>query len=142
MNHIGAKPEDVTLHHSCGVEMVEYKEASNIIDCFINDVPYIGGAEKYTDDTRDLCNQTDENFYKKIDIMLGNMKRLIKKSNYEEGIFKPIIMKVGSNRNQGAGLHDSARAPTDVGIGAEKHPKYMQCEAARSPSDRGAPSTG
>ena len=82
VNHIGAKPEDVTLHHSCGVEMVEYKEASNIIDCFINDVPYIGGAEKYTDDTRDLCNQNDEDFYKKIDIMLGNMKRLIKPSNY------------------------------------------------------------
>ena len=39
---------------------------------------------------------------------MKNMKRLIKKSNYEEGIFKPIIMKVGSNRNQGAGLHDMA----------------------------------
>ena len=104
VNHIGAKPEDVTLHHSCGVEMVEYKEASNIIDCFINDVPYIGGAEKYTDDTRDLCNQTDEDFYKKIDIMLGNMKRLIKPSNYEEKIFHPIIMKMGSQRRGAEGL--------------------------------------
>ena len=118
VNHIGAKPEDVTLHHSCGVEMVEYKEASNIIDCFINDVPYIGGAEKYTDDTRDLCNQTDEDFYKKIDIMLGNMKRLIKPSNYEEKIFHPIIMKMGSQRRGAEGLKTM---DTDIEMIARKH---------------------
>ena len=118
VNHIGAKPEDVTLHHSCGVEMVEYKEASNIIDCFINDVPYIGGAEKYTDDTRDLCNQTDEDFYKKIDIMMGNMKRLIKPSNYEEKIFHPIIMKMGSQRRGAEGLKTM---DTDIEMIARKH---------------------
>ena len=80
-----------------------------MIDLFINDIPYILSAEKYTDDPRDLCNIKDlDGFYERVEVMMKNMKRLIKKSNYEEGIFKPIIMKVGSNRNQGAGLHDMA----------------------------------
>jgi ParB/RepB/Spo0J family partition protein len=97
------------LFHSCGVEMVELGEAQNVIDLFINDIPYILSAEKYNDDPRDLCNTKDlDQFYGRVEVMMKNMKRLIKKSNYEEGIFKPIIMKVGSNRNQGAGLHDMA----------------------------------
>ena len=93
------------LHHSCGVEMEEYKEASNIIDLFINDIPYILSAEKYTDDPRDLCNIKDlDGFYERVEVMMKNMKRLIKTSNYEEGVIKPIIMKVGSQRRGNKGL--------------------------------------
>ena len=118
VNHIGARPEDVILHHSCGVEMNEYKNDSNIIDCFINDVPYVGGAEKYTDDERDLCNLNDEEYFKKIDIMMGNMKRLIKPSSYEEKIFHPIIMKMGSQRRGEKGLKTM---DTDIEMIGRKH---------------------
>ena len=93
------------LHHSCGVEMEEYKEASNMIDLFINDIPYILSAEKYNDDPRDLCNIKDlDSFYERVEVMMKNMKRLIKTSNYEEGVIKPIIMKVGSQRRGNKGL--------------------------------------
>ena len=93
------------LHHSCGVEMEEYKEASNMIDLFINDIPYILSAEKYNDDPRDLCNIKDlDGFYERVEVMMKNMKRLIKTSNYEEGVIKPIIMKVGSQRRGNKGL--------------------------------------
>ena len=48
VNHTSLKGDEIKLHHSCGVEMVEYKESSNIIDLFINDIPYIFSTEKYT----------------------------------------------------------------------------------------------
>ncbi len=100
------------LHHSCGVEMVEYAEAQNMIDLFINDIPYILSAEKYNDDPRDLCNIKDlDQFYGRVEVMMKNMKRLIKTSNYEKNIFKPIIMKVGSQRRLSKGLIDMA---TDI----------------------------
>ena len=107
--HIGLDKVHMKLHHSCGVEMEEYAKDTNVIDLFLNDIPYLG-AEKYNpDDPRDIGNiRNPEKFYARVEVMMKNMKRLIKKSNYEEGIFKPIIMKVGSNRNQGAGLHDMA----------------------------------
>jgi ParB/RepB/Spo0J family partition protein len=100
------------LFHSCGVEMVELGEAQNVIDLFINDIPYILSAEKYNDDPRDLCNIKDlDEFYGRVEVMMKNMKRLIKTSNYEKGIFKPIIMKVGSQRRGKKGLIDMA---TDI----------------------------
>ena len=43
--------------------------------------------------------------------MMVNMKRLVKTSNYEKGVFKPIIMKVGSQRRLNKGLIDMA---TDI----------------------------
>ena len=100
------------LFHSCGVEMVELGEAQNVIDLFINDIPYILSAETYNDDPRDLCNTKDlDEFYGRVEVMMKNMKRLIKPSNYEKGIFKPIIMKVGSQRRGKKGLMDMA---TDI----------------------------
>ena len=110
--HIGLAPSEFSLHHSCGVKMEEYKEANNIIDLFLNDIPYIFGTEKYNDDPRDLGNiRKLDDFYEKVEEMMTNMKRLIKKSNYEQGIFKPIIMKVGSQRRGNQGLFDMA---TDI----------------------------
>ena len=107
------------LFHSCGVEMVELGEAQNVIDLFINDIPYILSAETYNDDPRDLCNTKDlDEFYGRVEVMMKNMKRLIKPSNYEKGIFKPIIMKVGSQRRGTKGLIDMA---TDIEMLARKH---------------------
>ena len=119
VNQIGARPEDVRLHHSCGVEMEEYKNESNMIDCFINDVPYVLGAEEYTEDERDLCNYKNlDDYYKKIETMMINMKRLIKPSNYKEKIFHPIIMKMGSQRRGERGL---ITMDTDIEMIGRKH---------------------
>ena len=118
-NYIGIDGTKFNLHHSCGVEMVEYAEASNMIDLIMNDIPYIFSAEKYTDDPRDLCNLPKlEDFYERVEVMMINMKRLIKKSNYAKNIFHPIIMKVGSQRKpKGGGYFDMA---TDIELIARK----------------------
>ncbi len=106
VNHIGIERDKFTLHHSCGIEMDEYKQASNQVDLFLNDIPYIMGAEKYTDDPRDLCNVKDlDQFYNRVEVMLRNMKRLVKTSDFEKKIYKPIIMKVGSQRRGKQGLY-------------------------------------
>ena len=110
--------DNLTLHNSCGVEMVEYQAASNIIDLFLNDIPYIYGAEDYGNDPRDLCNHKDlASFNERVERCLINMKRLVKPSNWEKKIFKPIIMKVGSSRRNSAGLVDMA---TEIEIIARK----------------------
>ena len=98
--------------------MVEYKEARCMVDLFINDIPYIFCTEKYNDDPRDLGNMRDlDKFYGKVEIMMKNMKRLIKKSNFEKEIFHPIVMKVGSQRRGSKGLTDMA---TDIEMIARK----------------------
>ena len=119
-DHIGLAPTEFKLHQSCGVEMEEYRSHSNMIDCIINDVPYILGAEDYdSKDERDLCYIKDlDSYYDKIDIMMSNMKRLIKPSNYEKKIFHPIIMKVGSQRKGDKGL---ITMDTDIEMIARKN---------------------
>ena len=118
-DHIGLSEVDYKLHHSCGVEMVEYAEHDEMVDMFINDIPYIMNAEKYNDDPRDLGNISNlDDFYSRVEVMMLNMKRLIKKSDYDKGIFKPIIMKVGSQRRGTKGLIDMA---TDIQMIARKH---------------------
>ena len=118
-DHIGLSEVDYKLHHSCGVEMVEYAEHDEMVDMFINDIPYIMNAEKYNDDPRDLGNISNlDDFYSRVEVMMLNMKRLIKKSDYDKGIFKPIIMKVGSQRRGTKGLIDMA---TDIEMIARKH---------------------
>ena len=118
-DHIGLSEVDYKLHHSCGVEMVEYAEHDEMVDMFINDIPYIMNAEKYNDDPRDLGNISNlDDFYARVEVMMLNMKRLIKKSDYDKGSFKPIIMKVGRQRRGTKGLIDMA---TDIQMIARKH---------------------
>ena len=133
-NHTKLKGDDIQLHHSCGVEMLEYKEASECIDLFMNDIPYIFSTEKYTDDPRDLCNLPKlDDFYERVEVMMRNMKRLIKKSNWEKKIFKPIIMKVGQQRKQDKGYFDMATDIEMIGrrLNLTLHDKiYSQLEAS------------
>ena len=127
-DHIGLSEVDYKLHHSCGVEMVEYAEHDEMVDMFINDIPYIMNAEKYNDDPRDLGNISNlDDFYARVEVMMLNMKRLIKKSDYDKGIFKPIIMKVGSQRRGPKGLIDMATDIEMIGrkIGLIMHDKIL-----------------
>ena len=98
------KEEDLILHNSCGVEMVEYAGSSNIADLFLLDPPYYG-AEVYGNDKRDLCHIKDvSKFNERFKTCLINMKRLIKPSSFKDKIFKPIIIKTGSIRRGDKGL--------------------------------------
>ena len=44
LEHTQIKDEDLTLHHSCGIELAEYETVQDHFDLIINDVPYIFGA--------------------------------------------------------------------------------------------------
>ena len=108
LEHTQIKPEDLTLHHSCGVELAEYESCTSHFDLIINDVPYIFGAEDYeSGDDRDLCKVKNlDEYHKRMEVCLKNMKRLIKPSSWKDRIFHPIVMKVGSGRRNtlGTGL--------------------------------------
>jgi len=98
---------DLTIHHSCGVEMNEYKEDSNIIDLFLLDPPYYNAEDYGSNDDRDLCYSKDvETFNARFKQCLINMKRLVKPSDYKKKIFKPIIIKCGTIRRGDKGIID------------------------------------
>lgn len=105
LEHTQIKPENLTLHHSCGIELAEYKSCTDQFDLIINDVPYIFGAEDYeSNDDRDLCKVKNlAEYHKRMEVCLVNMKRLIKPSSWKDRIFHPIVMKVGSGRRNSLG---------------------------------------
>ena len=47
-----------------------------------------------------------DDFYKRIDVMMGNVDRLIKKSDHENKRYHPIIFVVGTHRNGKEGIFD------------------------------------
>ena len=100
---------DLVLHHSDGVDMLEYKDSSNMIDLFLTDPPYYGAEDYGSNDDRDLCYIKDvEKFNVRFKECLVNMKRLVKPSNYKSKIFKPIIIKCGQIRKGDQGIVDMA----------------------------------
>ena len=130
LEHTEIKEEDLKLHHSCGVEMVEYKETVDHFDLIINDPPYILGAEKYAEnpDPRDLClTKSVEEYNLKMEECMINLKRLIKPSNFKRKVFHPIVMKVGSARRGETGLIDMATELEIIGrrIGLVLHDKVI-----------------
>ena len=109
LNNTNIESHDLNIHNSCGVDMVEYKEASNMIDLFLLDPPYYNAEDYGTNDERDLCYSKDvETFNARFKQSLINMKRLIKPSNYKQKVFKPIIIKCGSIRRGDKGIIDMA----------------------------------
>ena len=96
LEHTQIKPEDLTLHHSCGVELAEYESCTDHFDLIINDVPYIFGAEDYeSGDDRDLCKVKNlDEYHKRMEVCLKNMKRLIKPSSWKD-------RSLPSNRDEG-----------------------------------------
>ena len=110
LENTNIKEEDLKLHHSDGVTMDEYKEASNMIDLFLTDPPYLNAEDYQSNDDRDLCYSKDlDSFNLKIKECMMNMKRLIKPSNWKSKTFKPIIIKCGSIRKSNSvGLIDIA----------------------------------
>ena len=104
--HIDVPQDHWEIHQGCGCEMKELKDKSECIDSFFTSPPYYGSPEPYNSLDGDLSNMSMEDFDNKIDIMFGNMSRLIKKSDYKNKIFHPIIIVVGTWRDRKNGIQD------------------------------------
>ena len=117
-NNVDASSDDWTLYQGCGCEMKELESESEILDAVFSSPPYYLKAEQYNDIDGDLCNMDIEAFDEKIDQMFGNISRLIKKSNYEERIFHPIIFVLGTARDGKKGIFDMSHTFQTI---AKKH---------------------
>jgi DNA modification methylase len=106
LNNMDNSAGNWELFNGCGCEMKEYAECSEVFDAVFSSPPYYLKAEPYNDIEGDLCNMDIPSFDKKIDEMFGNLSRLIKRSNYKERVFKPIIMVLGTARDGVNGIHD------------------------------------
>jgi ParB family chromosome partitioning protein len=106
LNNMDNSADNWELFNGCGCEMKEYAECSEVFDAVFSSPPYYLKAEPYNDIEGDLCNMDIPSFDKKIDEMFGNLSRLIKRSNYKERVFKPIIMVLGTARDGVNGIHD------------------------------------
>ena len=105
-NHMDVDESRWDIHQGCGCEMKELKDKSECIDSFFTSPPYYGSPEPYNSLEGDLSNMSMEDFDKKIDIMFGNMSRLIKRSDHKKKIFHPIIIVVGTYRDGEKGIFD------------------------------------
>lgn len=98
-------PEDRwEIHEGCGCEMKELDGQSEVIDAVFTSPPYFNNAESYTDSELDLCNMKMDKFMERIDLLFKNTSRVIKRSNFEEKIFKPIIFTLGTARDGKNGI--------------------------------------
>ena len=101
-----ATEDEFKLIEGCGCEMKAFEGKSEFIDAVFSSPPYYLQAEPYSTDPRDLCNMNVEEFDNKIDVMFKNLSRVIKKSNYKEKIFHPIMMVIGTARDAENGILD------------------------------------
>ena len=90
--------------------MDSLKDKSEYIDAVFTSPPYYGQPEPYNNDPRDLCNMSIDDFDKRIDVMFGNLKRLIKTSDHKNKKFYPMIFVVGTFRRGQEGIYDMDRS--------------------------------
>ena len=104
---VAIEDDNLTIHNSCGVDMVEYAGAKNIIDLALLDPPYYGAEDYESNDPRDLCYIKDvQQFNARFKQCMINLKRLIKPSDWKSKVFHPIVIKCGSVRRGQKGLVD------------------------------------
>ena len=89
-----------------GCEMAYLQDQSEIIDAVYSSPPYYRNAESYSDDPRDLCNMSIDQFDERIDLLFSNLKRLMKRSSWEDKKFYPVIFVVGTSRLGKNGIFD------------------------------------
>lgn len=128
LEHTDIAPDDLTLHHSCGVELKEYACQEEVFDLISSDPPFLFGVEPYGTDPRDLCTVKDlDGYLEKMTACMTNLKRLIKASNWDKKEFHPIVMKVGSSRRGEKGFIDLATEYELIGrqLGLTLHDKVI-----------------
>jgi len=107
LEHTDIAAAELKLHHACGVELSEYSDETDKFDLILNDPPFYDAERYENEDERDLSNLDNiDEYNKKIEVCLRNMKRLIKSSDFKKKIFHPIVMKLGSVRKGESGLID------------------------------------
>ena len=94
------------LYCSDGVTLKEFDGYTNHFDAIVCDPPYVLKAEKYTDDERDLCNCSHDEFLERIKLNFQRCYDLIKTSNFERKEFYPVIFKTGTGRRGKSGIVD------------------------------------
>ena len=113
---IATEDDNLTIHNSCGVDMVEYAGSENIIDLALLDPPYYGAEDYNSNDARDLCYIKDiKSFNDRFRVSMLNLKRLIKPSDWTTKVFRPIIIKCGSVRRGDKGLINMATEIENIG---------------------------
>jgi len=128
LEHTDIAPDDLTLHHSCGVELKEYQDQENVFDLVCSDPPFAFGVEPYGKDPRDLCLIKDlDGYTSKMEQCLGNLKRLIKPSCWDTKTFHAIVLKIGSSRRGKLGFIDLATELEIIGrrLGLVLHDKQI-----------------
>ena len=105
-NHLKAPDADWNIIDGDGCDMEYLKDQSEIIDAVYTSPPYYRNAEDYSDDPLDLCNMSIDQFDSRIDVLFSNLKRLIKKSSWEDKVFHPVIFVVGTSRLGKQGIFD------------------------------------
>ena len=90
-----------------------------IFDAVFTCPPYYN-IEKYSGGEGDLSHMKDDQFDQKIKTMFQNLKGMVKKSNYKEKRFHPLIFTVGTVRRGDGGLLDMDKsfqgAASDAGF--------------------------
>ena len=99
--------DDFQLFHSDGVLLEEFNDKSDYFDAICEDPPYILKNERYNKgDDRDLSNCDKEEYMKRMKEHFIRLFRLIKKSNFDNKEFHPVICKVGTGRRNTGGIID------------------------------------
>jgi DNA modification methylase len=106
VEHLGGNQDNFTLHHSDGIHLREYADKSDYFDAIVTDPPFTGKLERYSNDDRELGYMPIEDYIKSIRINFEHCHRLIKKSNFQEKIFYPVIFKVSHSRKGNEGITD------------------------------------
>jgi len=88
-----------------------------IFDAVFTCPPYYN-IEKYSGGEGDLSHMTDSEFDEKIRILFHNLKGMVKKSNYKEKNFHPLIFTVGTVRRGDGGLLDMDKSFQDAAFDA------------------------
>lgn len=100
------KQDDYELHHADGVALEKWKDQSEVFDACISDPPYVMKAENYGVSDWDIGKLDHDAYFEKIELLMSNLSRLIKQSDYDSRTFHPIILKVGSGRRSSGGIVD------------------------------------
>ena len=100
------KQDDYELYHADGVTLEKWKDQSEVFDAVISDPPYVMKAEDYGCSDWDIGKLDHDAYFEKIAILMSNLSRLIKQSDYASRTFHPIILKVGSGRRSDGGIVD------------------------------------
>ncbi len=99
--------DDFQLFHSDGIELEEFRNESEYFSAIVQDPPYILKNERYNkDDERDISNLDKDNYMIKMNSHFKQLFRLIKKSNFDDKQFFPVIFKVGTGRRNTGGIID------------------------------------